>query len=196
MEAGGFVPDREVATWLRDNFLEESGRLHNPDHQHLTWGARIGCVWTILEYDRKGRRVLGMAEQPDFRSHKWRNGRQEQQLRQWFYWLEALPDFLITFNASWARQADDAAWCALVEHELYHCGQATDEYGAPAFHPNGRPRYTIRGHDVEEFVGVVDRYGPEAASHDVTRMVQAAQSPPKVERADIASGCGTCLKAA
>lgn len=196
LEAGGFVPDRELGTWIRETFLEEDGPLHNPEHEHLTWGAKIGCVWTTVPYERKGRRVLAMAEQPDFRSNKWRKGRQEQQLRQWFYWLDRLPDFVLTFHAGWARTADDPAWCALVEHELYHCAQETDEYGAPAFYNNGRPKYTILGHDVEEFVGVVRRYGAEAAGPDVERMVQAAENGPTVSRAEIAGSCGTCLKAA
>lgn len=193
---GGFIPDRELGEWAVETFVEQGTPLSNPEHEHLRWGARIGCLWTATEYERKGRRVVGMAEEPDFRVNAWHRGRQEQQLRQWFHWLEDLPDFVLTFNASWSRHADDPSWCALVEHELYHCAQATDRHGAPAFDRAGRPKYEIRGHDVGEFVGVVRRYGAEAAGPEVARMVEAASRQPEVSRAEIAGSCGTCLKAA
>jgi hypothetical protein len=48
----------------------------------------------------------------------------------------------------------------------------------------------MRAHDVEEFVGVVRRYG---AGEQVQKLVDAAQMPPEVARLDIARSCGTCL---
>lgn len=66
-------------------------------------------------------------------------------------------------------------------------------YGAPAFDKLGRPKLRIVGHDVEEFVGVVARYGPSA---DVGLLVAAARTAPAVQRLDIARACGCCLKAA
>jgi hypothetical protein len=48
----------------------------------------------------------------------------------------------------------------------------------------------IKGHDVEEFVGVVRRYGPGA---DVQRLIDAAKAPPEVAKLNIARACGTCL---
>ncbi|WP_313459331.1 putative metallopeptidase [Achromobacter sp.] len=51
----------------------------------------------------------------------------------------------------------------------------------------------IVGHDVEEFVGVVARYGPSA---DVQRLVAAAGTVPAAPRLNIARACGCCLKVA
>ena len=79
--------------------------------------------------------------------------------------LGDLPDFLITFNTVYAAEADDATWCARCEHELYHCGQAMDRWGSPRFNPfTGLPVFCVRPHDCEEFVGVVKRYGGQAAA--------------------------------
>ncbi|NRP70767.1 hypothetical protein ILFOPFJJ_01649 [Ensifer psoraleae] len=79
----------------------------------------------------------------------------------------------------------------LVEHELYHAAQETDAFGAPKFSKStGRPIFTIRGHDVEEFVGVVRRYGADAAG--VRAMVDAANQKPEIARVQIAHPCGTC----
>jgi hypothetical protein len=74
---------------------------------------------------------------------------------------------------------------------MYHIGQARDEFGAPVFvKSTGLPKLAIRGHDVEEFVGVVRRYG---AGVDVQRMVDAAKAAPEVAKINIARACGTCL---
>ena len=60
----------------------------------------------------------------------------------------------------------------------------------PKFTQDGRPSFAIRGHDVEEFVGVVARYGATAAG--VSEMVEAASRGPTIALADIAGVCGTC----
>ena len=104
-----------------------------------------------------------------------------------------MPAFIITLDASYCAQCSDADWCALVEHELYHITQALDDFGAPRFGKDGKPKLRIRGHDVEEFVGVVKRYGP---SVEVKRLVDAANAGPELRLGNIAHACGTCLKAA
>lgn len=40
-------------------------------------------------------------------------------------------------TTDYCEQCNDLEFCALVEHELYHIAQATDDYGAPKF--NKRP---------------------------------------------------------
>lgn len=85
----------------------------------------------------------------------------------------------------------DAAFCALCEHELSHCGQARDEFGVPKFsQETGMPAFCMRGHDVEEFVGVVARYG--ALTPEIAALVQAANSAPVVAGGQIAIACGSC----
>ena len=111
----------------------------------------------------------------------------EQQMRDWF---GDVPGFIITLAADYCAQCSDLEFCALIEHELYHLAHATDKYGQPAFTQDGAPKIKLQGHDVEEFVGVVRRYG---ASPDVQALVDAANSPAEVGKLNIARACGTCL---
>lgn len=111
--------------------------------------------------------------------------------RQLLDWFGEVPTFLLTFDAEYAATCTDAEFMALVEHELYHAGQERDAFGAPRFNKQtGKPIFGIRGHDVEEFVGVVRRYGASAAH--VEEMVVAANAGPEIARVDVARACGTC----
>jgi hypothetical protein len=105
-------------------------------------------------------------------------------------WFGEVPTFLLTFDAEYAATCSDPEFMALVEHELYHAGQERDGFGAPKFRKDGKPAFAIRGHDVEEFIGVVRRYGTDAAG--VRAMVDAASAGPEIARAHIAQACGTC----
>lgn len=51
------------------------------------------------------------------------------------------------------------------------------------------PNLAIQGHDVEEFTGVVHRYG---ASEDIKRMVEAVNTRSEMSRADVHYTCATC----
>jgi hypothetical protein len=119
---------------------------------------------------------------------KWSRSRVEQQIHEWFG-ME--PDFLITIDALWWGTADDAQCCALVEHELYHCAQERDEFGSPTFNRDtGRPKYAMRGHDVEAFIGVAARYG--AIEAGVTELMKALSTPPVMTANMIGLACGAC----
>lgn len=108
-------------------------------------------------------------------------------------WFGYLPAYLITLAADYAAECSDAEFCALVEHELYHIAQAMNQYGEPKFTDEGLPKLKLRGHDVSEFVAIVDRYGVGHPESDLARLVEAAKTPPKVSAASVASACGTCL---
>lgn len=179
-------PACEVLEWIQREVLAETGSIHNPEHSHLN-DASIGVLWASSAFNKKGRSVLGQAEQLMIRAGGWQKARQEQQMREWF---GEEPQFLITLAADYCAQCTDAEFCALVEHELYHIAQATDQYGAPKFTQDGMPKLEMRGHDVEEFIGVVRRYG---ASHDVQQLIDAASRPPEVAKINISRACGTCL---
>ncbi len=183
------APAANVAAWAQETILAEDGPLHNPDHTHLL-DADIGFLWASSAFAKRGRTVIGQAEPVMIRAGGWQKARQEQQLREWF---GRVPDFLITLAADYCAQCSDTEFCALVEHELYHIGQEQDEFGAPKFTKDGMPKLVLRGHDVEEFVGVVRRYG---ASAQVAQMIEAAERPAEVSGASIAHACGTCLMAA
>ncbi|WP_338881552.1 putative metallopeptidase [Achromobacter veterisilvae] len=184
-----FAPAPELLAWAEQTIFAPAGPLHNPDHIHLV-DADLAFLWAPGAFEKAGRTVLGQAEQVMFRAGGWQKARQEQQMVEWF---GSVPEFLITLAADYCAICSDAEFCALVEHELYHVGHARDPFGAPAFDREGRPKLRIVGHDVEEFVGVVARYGP---SEDVQRLVAAAGAQPAVARLNIARACGCCLKVA
>ncbi|TPU61498.1 putative metallopeptidase, partial [Acinetobacter baumannii] len=54
----------------------------------------------------------------------------------------------------------------------------------------GLPKHYLAGHDVEEFIGVVKRYGP---SKNVKRLIEVAKQAPFVSDVNISKCCGTCL---
>lgn len=183
----GIIPAPEVYEWARDQILTEGGSLYNPDHFHLH-SADIAFMWASDSFDKKGRVVLGQCEEVMMRAGGWQKARMVQQMYEWF---GRVPQFIITLAADYCSQCSDLEFCALVEHELYHVSQALDQYGAPKFNRDtGLPVLKMRGHDVEEFVGVVRRYG---ASKDVRELVDAANKPAEIAHIDIARACGTCM---
>lgn len=182
-----FAADARFAEWIRDTFIAASGPLANEEHTHLM-DARLGVLWTNAINQRQQRLVLATAEIPVAMGGGWKRSRHDYQLRQWF---DIEPHFLLTFSAPDCARLDDRAFCALVEHELYHCAQAQDQFGGPRFNQQtGEPIFTMRGHDIEEFTGVVARYG--TTSPDVRRLVDAANRAPLIAGQPIAIACGTC----
>lgn len=185
--------DHRLSRWVNEQIIAEGGELHNPDHSHLEL-ASIGFVWTDAAMERKQRRIVGAAEMPSPRGHPVTKLRARWALEQID---QHDADFLITLDSLWCEEASWAELLSLIEHELYHCGQATDEFGYPRFRQSdGKPVYTIRGHDVEEFVGVVERYGAGASSQEVERLVEAAQGDPEIAPAEVARICSNCVRAA
>ena len=184
-----FVPAPEVEAWIRDQILASDGALHNPDHKHLL-AADWAVLWAAEGFETRGKTVIGQAEELLFRCNRWQKQRQEQQMAAWF---GRVPDFLLTFDASYSATCSDIEWCALVEHELYHVAQKLDDFGAPAFKKDGTPKVGIVAHDVEEFVGVVRRYGIGPSGAGLARLIEAGKRAPEVGRVAIAGACGTCL---
>lgn len=184
-----FLPSPELAEWAKATFITVGAPLLNEDHAHLA-NAEIGFLWTSIEATRHMNAIVGQAEIPRFQGNKWSKSRQEQQMEDWF---GQLPDFVITIDARYAAQCDDVTFCATIEHELYHCGQERDQYGAPKFsRSTGLPVFAIRGHDVEEFVGVIRRYGVGAGAGQTLAFVEAAQRGPEIGQAKVTGACGTC----
>lgn len=180
------VPAPEAWDWVKSEIIAEGGSIYNPAHEHL-YDANIQVMWASISFRKQGRTVLGQAEKIMHRAGGWQKARMEQQMRDWF---DDEPEFVITLAADYCSQCSDMEFCALVEHELFHIAHKLDKYGAPAFGEDGLPKLEMRGHDVEEFVGVVERYG---ANEGVQRLIDAASKPPEVARISIAKACGTCL---
>lgn len=182
-----FRPATDIIAWARRTFIDDDAALLNEDHQHLRF-ASLAALWTNVPNGRAGRSVIGQCERGLPPAGKWLRGRIEMQLMGWF---GHVPDFLLTFDASYGATCSDDEWCALVEHELYHAGQERDAFGAPKFRKSGLPAFAIRGHDLEEFVGIVRRYGADAAH--VRDLVEAAKAGPEIAKVRISQACGTCM---
>lgn len=184
------IPAPELFAWVRMHLMTEGMPLYNPDHEHLhhlSWG-QVGFLWAPQAFAKGMHFVMGQCEQVMIAAGGWKRERQEQQLKEWF---GEIPRFLITIAAGYVAECSDADFCALIEHELYHIAQALDGFGLPKFsRETGLPVLRLRGHDVEEFHGVVRRYG---ANDSVDTMAKLARQEPEVARADIAQACGTCL---
>ncbi len=150
-----FLPAPELGEWARSVFLEPGSLLNNPAHWHLL-EAEILWVWSSEAFRSQGRTVVGTAQR----------GRQQgsagkRELLEFVYrgWHGGeLPDFVVTLCAPYCAECSEGSFCALVEHELFHCAQKEGPRG-PMFDRTGRPVFCLRGHDVEEFTGVVERYG-------------------------------------
>ena len=190
-EAIRLAPAPELKEWVVNNWLTLGGELHNPDHDHIAELLHdneefLAFAWASSAAVAKKRMVLGQCEKVMFNQGGWKKARQEQQMRDWFGFV---PQYLITIDATYCEQASDRDFCRLIEHELYHLAQKEGQNG-PMFDSLGRASLTMRSHDVEEFHGVVQRYG---ASPDVQKMVELANDGPTISRANIAHACGTCL---
>lgn len=192
-EAIRLAPAPDLKKWVVKNFLTIGAELYNPDHDHIAELLHdndefLAFAWASSAAVAKKRMVLGQCEKVMFNQGGWKKARQEQQMRDWFGFV---PIYLITIDASYCEKSNDRDFCALIEHELYHIGVERDEDGEIVYSDmTGLPKHYLAAHDVEEFVGVVKRYG---ASENVKRLVEVAKQAPFVSEKNIAACCGTCV---
>ncbi|MBN6525311.1 hypothetical protein JZM37_13795 [Acinetobacter pittii] len=192
-EAIRIVPAPDLQNWVVANFLTLGGPLHNPDHDHIAEMLHdnegfLAFAWASSAYSRAKRMVLGQCEKVMFQQGGWKKARQEQQMRDWFGFV---PIYLITIDASFCEKANDSEFCALLEHELYHIGVERHSDGEIIYSDHtGLPKHYLAGHDVEEFIGVVKRWG---ANENVKRLIDVAKNPPFVSDLDISKCCGNCV---
>ncbi len=100
-------------------------------------------MWAKGRFKKQGRYVVGQAEKIMINANGWKKERQEEQFYQWF---NALPEYLITIDATYANKANDIDFCALIEHELYHIAHKKDKYGVPSYNrETGKPNLAIQG---------------------------------------------------
>jgi hypothetical protein len=187
-----FAPARDLAEWVREQFIEETGELWNEDHWHLA-GADIAWEWTNVQNARQQRGVAAQTQMVGGSGGgRWDKAREEYHLKQ--VWGD-VPIFRITVDTVWWMGHADANRCALVDHELYHCGLKRKLLtGEPVFGRGGRPQYAIQGHDFEGFKGVMERWGVGAAEAGAAEIVEAANRRPRIAAAQITRACGTCRR--
>jgi Putative phage metallopeptidase len=186
MGLNDFRTAEDIGDWAASTFIKPHAPLCNPRHNHLN-DAKIGWLWTTAEGINRDRLVAGECTRVLAPRRTFGSAMRHWQLDQWF---GEQPDFVITISAWLASEMDDPTFCALIEHELCHAAQDTDINGDPRFDREGHPVFRIIGHDVEEFVDVVARYG--AAATGVETMVAAANAGPLIASAQISQVCGTC----
>ena len=187
-----FTPAPELDKFVKNQFLNEESKLYNEDHRHLRH-AKIAYLWTNVTNSRGGRDIVATAEipRPPAIGGKWARAKWEYQMTEWFGGFTF--DFLITMNARYISEVKPIVAFATLDHELYHCGQKRDEFGARLFgKKSGKPDYTLVAHDVEEFVGIWRRYGAKAGAGDSIQLAAAAKVKPEIGRADIRKLCGNC----
>lgn len=177
-----FAPELDLPEFFKKMFLDEWSEFYNEDHLHLL-GANIGYLWTNVPNEKGMRMVAATAQIPNIQSSKWNKEIFDFQLKTWFGSFDL--DFLITIDANYAKKIDDDSFCALVEHEHYHCA-------LKGFKRDGTPKFGMREHDVTEFIGITERYGP-GVSANVPQLVEAALKRPKFSPGQITSVCGVCM---
>ena len=194
IDSGGllhFEPaNNDLWPWIKETFLAEYSDLYNEDHEHLNSidPPDISFLWAYSTCKAKGRRVLGQTEKLMINVGGWKKNRQEVQLIEWF---GDVPKYIITLDARVCQVMSDVDFCALVEHELYHIGQERNEEGELMWSAStGLPKLYLRGHDVEEFHGVVKRWG---ASESVKRLVEITKNAPFVSDFNVSACCGNCV---
>ncbi|WP_415821368.1 putative metallopeptidase, partial [Enterobacter cloacae] len=97
------IPANEVHEWVSRQILSDTGSIHNPDHEHLL-EADLCFMWASDSFAKKGRHVLGQAEQVMLRAGGWQKARMEQQMHEWF---GRIPKFIITLAADYCSQCSD-----------------------------------------------------------------------------------------
>lgn len=185
-----FLPSKELQHWAHETFIDGTGPLVNPDHEHLKF-AYIGYLWTNVTNGRHMQTIVGTAEMP-MKKGGWLGAREQYQLQKWF---GTIPQFLITLYAPYFAEIDELSRCAVIEHELYHCAQKRDPAtGGPKFTKDGFPVFGLRGHDVEEHVGIMRRYGISGCAGASREFVEAAMKLPEIGHAEIEFACGNCYR--
>lgn len=189
-----FLPAAGMDTFVRATFFDPESPLFIEEHAILEQ-ATFGYLWAAPEAQDRNRSIIGTAQLVRPPQKKWSTLRSWHQVFAWFGPI----DYLITLSAPYCidSTASDAEVLALIDHELCHCCQAEKD-GVPLFNrETGVPIWGMRGHDVEQFVGVVDRWG--AGPSGVVELVEAATRAPRFGEVDIRAvlgGCGTCARAA
>lgn len=127
-------------------------------HPHLA-SANVALVWRHGGWVKGGHPVLGSCKKAsdcDFEL--------------------AGYDFVITLASDSWDELTAAQKAAVMDHECSHAGVELNEDGSIKTDDDGKTKWRIVPHDLEEFAGVVERHGVYLA--DIQRFVEAATKRP------------------
>ena len=159
-----FHPDGDLFEFAKRMFIDEDSEFYNEDHSHLAL-ANIGFLWTNVPNERQMKQIAATAQIPNIQSSKWNKGIFDFQMANWFG--DEPLNFLITIDGNYAQFIK-------------------------GFTREGIPKFTMRDHDVTEFLGITRRYGPEV-SLNVPEMIEAAKQKPLFSSAKVSAVCGNCM---
>ena len=158
------IPKKGIWTprWFYDKLLKYEEFIHLRDGD-----ARVEFLLVGDEIIRSGRQVLGEVHIPTVQG----------KLRGVFEWMleqqfDSVPDFLVMLDQSYWDESGRNDREILIFHEMCHMIHKTDADGELRYDEDGNPVWGIVGHDVEEFVATVARYG--AYSDELRRFLEAA----------------------
>lgn len=184
-----FRASLDWSAWIKETFCDPESEMFNEDHHHLA-EADIGVLFAFMSNQKKGKRVIGRAQMGEVRGNdEWARALSAEQRYRWF---GMIPDFIMTLDATWMDSASNLERCALIEHELFHMAHAVDRFKMPMFQASGKPKWAIAPHDIEEFAGVVRRYG--TYSDELKELIHAASQPSEFDAVQIDGLCGTCKR--
>jgi hypothetical protein len=129
--------------------------------------SKFAVVWEIHEFfvkpiiqefrqDLVNAKIMTMTRSGNWKSQGqvvWGNATKvNEQMKSILGEASSEVDFVITVNEEVWYQLSREERMALVDHELAHCFVDEDE--------DGNPKYTLIGHDIEEFWSIIRRHGP------------------------------------
>ena len=147
------------------------------EHAHLKENElHIEYLFKTEHKSKGGKQILGMVHEPKVQGHL--KDLFEMLVMQFF---GAMPNYIITLDHEYWKDASAIDREALLWHELAHIKQQKDAYDAPKFDRDGLPVYGLVEHDVTAFISEVRRYG--AWHGELQSMVNAANKRPATEKA-------------
>ena len=93
------IPANEVHEWVSRQILSDAGSIHNPDHEHLL-EADLCFMWASDSFAKKGRYVLGQAEQVMLRAGGWQKARMGESRSSSSRWLPITAHNAVTSSSA------------------------------------------------------------------------------------------------
>lgn len=148
--------------------------------------CRIGYIFTDEEIRMQGKVKAGMVIMPSAMG-------QNRTLYEWalsqtfdfkddIYEESVWPDVVMIVNSDCWEVYNAVQRVMLVYHEMLHIAQATTKDGEERYsEEDGRPLYSIIGHDVEEFEEVAELFGAEVGNKVFAQSLLSGKIDPRVK---------------